>query len=109
MSMQTQASRAERLRQLFLTLHAIMTAEHEGNWVRGVHHIIAVLEEVEADPAAASDRIAEACQVYRSMNAGSGTFSDFHIWRDNFAERVKANEELNKITEAIWRELEPHA
>jgi hypothetical protein len=109
MSMPMNTLRAERLRQLFLKLHAIMSVERETNWIRGVSHIIAVLGEVEADPSAASDRIAEAHQTYRSMTAGNGSFSDFHVWRESFDERLKANEELNKVTQAIWRAFELHA
>jgi len=43
------------------------------------------------------------------MNAGNGSFSDFHIWREDFDERLKANTELSKITDAIWREFESYA
>jgi len=109
MSAPTFASRAQRLRELFLKLHAIMSVEHETNWIRGVGNIIAILGEAEDDPTAAKDRIDESHQSYRSMNAGNGSFSDFHIWREDFDERVKANAELNKVTEAIWSEFESNA
>jgi hypothetical protein len=109
MSAPTQAPRAQRLRELFLKLHAVMSAEREANWIRGVRNIIAILGEVEADPSAANDRIDEAHRSYRSMTAGNGSFSDFHIWREDFDERVKANAELNKVTEAIWKEFESNA
>jgi hypothetical protein len=94
---------------LFLDLHAIMSAEHERNWIRGVGSIIAILGEAEDDPSAARERIDEAHQSFRSMNGGYGTFSDFHIGRDNFDERFKANAELKKVTDAIWREFESNA
>ena len=109
MSPLSQVSRAERLRQLFLALHAIMSAEGEEKWIRGVRGIIAVLAEAEANPNLAPDRIAEARQTYRSMNAGNGSFSDFHVWRDSIHDRVKANSELSGLTEAIRREFESHA
>ena len=109
MSAPTQAPRAQRLRELFLMLHAIMSAEREANWIRSVSNIIAILGEVETDPDAANNRIDEAHRSYRSMNAGNGSFSDFHIWRENFDERVKANAELTKVVEAIWGEFELNA
>jgi hypothetical protein len=100
------AFRAQRLRELFLELHAIMSAEHETNWIRGVGNIIAILGEADDDPSAARERIDEAHRSYRSMHAGNGSFSDFHIWRESFDERVRANAELTRVTEAIWREFE---
>lgn len=101
-----QANRAERLRALFLRLHAIMSAERERNWIRGIENIIAVLGEAEANTSVAADRIAEAHHSFRRMNGGNGSFSDFHVWRENFEERRKANQELSMITESIWREFE---
>jgi len=109
MSPTTPVASALHLRALFLQLHAIMLAEREANWMRGISHIIAVLGEVESDPSVASQRIEEARQSYRSMTAGNGSFSDFHVWREDFDERVKTNRELSRITEAIWREFELHA
>jgi hypothetical protein len=109
MSLQPEISRAEHLHQLFLALHAIMSAEGEANWIRGVRGILAVLVEVEANPSTAADRIAEARETYRSMNGGNGSFSDFHIWRENFDERVTANNELSRITGAIWQVFETDA
>ena len=108
MSALTEVARATRLRQLFLQLHAIMAAERERNWIRGVSHIVAVLDEAESNPGVAADRISEAHRSYRSMNAGNGSFSDFHVWRENLEERQKASAELNRVTAAIWQEFESH-
>lgn len=102
-------TRAQRLCQLFLKLHAVMEAERENNWIRGVGNIIAILQEADENPNQAASLISEARQSYRSMNGGNGSFSDFHIWRDDFQERVDLNKEISRTTEAIWREFEAHA
>ncbi len=86
-----------------------MAAEHEKNWIRGVGNIIAILQEVEENSSEAAILVSEARQSYRSMNAGNGSFSDFHIWRDDFEERVEANKDLSKTIDAIWQEFEAHA
>jgi len=109
MPLSPQAASAEHLRMLFLKLHAIMLAEREKNWIRGIENIVAVLGEAEADTSVAAARIAEANHCFRTMNAGNGSFSDFHVWRENFDERLKANQELSKIVESIWREFGKNA
>jgi hypothetical protein len=43
------------------------------------------------------------------MNAGNGSFSDFYIWRNEFTERIEANNEVTSLTESIWREFELNA
>ena len=105
----TEFARAQRLCLLFLKLHAIMAAEHENNWIRGVGNVIAILQEAEENSIEAANLVSEARQAYRSMNAGNGSFSEFHTWRDDFEQRVEANKELSKITEAIWQEFEANA
>ncbi|MDP1609678.1 MAG: hypothetical protein Q8M11_01360 [Sulfuritalea sp.] len=109
MSASTQTIRARRLRELFLVVHAVMSAEHEANWIGGVENIIAILGEGEADPSVADDRIDKARRSFYSMTRGDGSFFDFSIWRENIDDRVRANTEFSQITWAISREFESQA
>jgi hypothetical protein len=83
-----------------------MERERESNWIQSISNIIAILDEVDADQNVATDRIAEAHHCFRSINAGNGSFSDFYIWRNEFTERIEANNEVNSLTESIWRQFE---
>ena len=71
----------------------ILLSENENNWIKSINAIVRELE---------SHNIENAASIYDTINAGNGSFSDFHIWRNDFDERVKENEKLDRIK----RELE---
>ena len=63
------------------------------------------LRQVAADlsVADASERevLDAARERFDSMCHGGRNFSDFHIWRDDFAERVTANQQLTSLVERL--------
>jgi len=108
MASDSQIVSVQRLQALFLKLHAIVSSEGGKNLVRNVSHILAILGEAEENPAQSAERVAEARSFYRSMSVVKGEFAEFHIWRDDFNERLELNQPLEAIRESIWKEFESH-
>ena len=106
MTSDSQIARLQRLQALFLSLYAIVSSEGGRNLVRNVSHILAILGEAEENPALTAERLAEARRFYRSMSEVKGQYAEFHIWRDDFNERLELNKPLDAIRESIWNEFE---
>jgi len=87
----------------FEELKKILIKENEKNWVRG---ILAIIEKIERalskDEALSNEYLEEACNIWKIMEQGNGSFSDFYIWRDDLKERKKANNELVSVKNNIW-------
>lgn len=47
--------------------------------------------------------IEEVSQVYKRLYPARGGLTEFFIWKSDFDERVKANEDLDKISEELWK------
>jgi hypothetical protein len=97
---------AKDLLSEFKKLRGILVAERDDNWVRGVEAIIEKLEW------SLNDRCIEpytyysdACDTWKSMYKGNGSFSDYYIWRDDFNERNRLNDDLDNIKDNIWNEV----
>lgn len=94
---------ATQLQDLLRQLQVILTREGEENWQLGV---MAALGELNGSQELSEDevleRIKRAASIYRTMNSGSGSFSDFHVWRDDYDQRVQANETLDEVRERLW-------
>lgn len=43
-----------------------------------------------------------ACDTWKTMDKGNGSFSEYFIWRDDFDERVRLNKIYQKIKDNIW-------
>lgn len=87
----------------FEELKKILIKENEKNWVRG---ILAIIEKIERalskDEALSNEYLEGACNIWKIMEQGNGSFSDFYIWRDDLKERKKANNELVSVKNNIW-------
>ncbi|ETS33646.1 hypothetical protein BB987_14870 [Photorhabdus temperata] len=94
--------KAEKLLILFTSLRKIMYNDGEKNWIRGIENIIALLTPPDYGGIENAEiAIKEVDYTYSSMLRGNGSFSDYFIWRDDFDERVKANEEFDRIKNEI--------
>ena len=93
----------DELRKLFGEMREILEAEGERNWIRGISVICNTL--AEANPISESEQIERAKQTFNSMNGGAGSFADYYIHRDEFDERMKANERLDQIRDRLWELL----
>lgn len=97
---------AKYLLNEFRKLRDILVAERDDNWVRGVEAIIEKLEwSLNAKCIEPCIYYSDACNTWNSMYKGNGSFSDYYIWRDDFNERSRLNDQLNNIKINIWNEV----
>ncbi|MCE6074385.1 hypothetical protein FS764_08525 [Agrobacterium vitis] len=76
----------------------IMKGEGENNWIRNFVDMAKIIKENKCESKTGWSEIKKhICLYYRQANNGMGTFSDFHIWRDDFEERKKENEYFKSI------------
>lgn len=47
--------------------------------------------------------IEEVSQAYKRLYPARGGLTEFFIWKSDFDERVKANENLDKISDELWQ------
>ena len=94
---------SEDLLNEFKKLRDILISEKEINWIRGVESIIEKLEWSNGnrcdDPECFFN---SACDTWKTMDKGNGSFSEYFIWRDDFDERVRLNKIYQKIKDNIW-------
>jgi hypothetical protein len=88
-------AQADSLKALLLVteLHALLVVHGERNWARGVSNVGALLEAGDTAGAANS---------YKAMLAGIGSFSDFYIHANDFDERRRLNEPLDRLRDQLW-------
>lgn len=88
------ADQSEYVRTLLIALRALLREQGETNWIRGV---TAAIQELE-DP----DGWERARSIYSTMNQGNGSFSDYHVWKDNSDERIRTNAQLDELRQRLW-------
>ncbi len=89
---------AQKLLIEFLNLKNILINDGEFNWIRGVLSIIEKLRiSIHSQGVESATYCKEACDAWRLMFSGNGSFSDYHLWHDDYNERVKRNIPLDSI------------
>ena len=89
---------AQKLLIEFLNLKNILINDGECNWIRGVLSIIEKLRiSIHSQGVESATYCKEACDAWRLMFSGNGSFSDYHLWHDDYNERVKRNIPLDSI------------
>jgi hypothetical protein len=96
---------ANTVLDLLKRLERLLISEGEDNWIRGIRSSIAILESAGSDDAESSKALNEVASIYKTMYAGAGSFSDFFLWRDDEAERIEANKELDNLRDELWTAL----
>jgi len=96
----------EELNKLLLELADILKRESEQNWIRAVNEMLKKIECALSGECNPEEAINYVRRTYRAINSGNGSFPDFHIWRDNFSDRKKENEYLEKIRNSILELLD---
>lgn len=98
---------ARKLLIEFLDLKKILINDGERNWIRGVLSIIEKLRvSIDSLGVESATYCKDACDTWRLMYGGNGSFSDYHLWHDNYNERVKRNIPLDSIKSNIAKILE---
>jgi Zn-finger domain-containing protein len=88
----------------FEFLKKILEKEHEKNWMRGVLAIIEKLDIcLNKEGTSEKESLEEACDTWKTMEQGNGSFTDFYIWRDDEKERSEANKFLDSVRSKIWK------
>ena len=91
----------EELHKLLLELANILKKESEQNWIRAINQMLKKIESALSDGYGHKEAISYVHKTYEAINSGNGSFSDFHIWRDNLADRKRENEHLDKNKRSI--------
>ena len=86
-------------------LEMLLREEGESNWIRGIRASIHAGESHKNKGVTEEVAFNEMASTYRSMYGGSGSFSDYFIWREDFEERQEANKEFDQITNRLWKLL----
>lgn len=87
---------------LLCQLEALLKAEGESNWIRGVRAAIIAGKSRKDGSVTEEDAFQEMASTYRSLYGGAGSFSDYFIWREDLEERQEANKKFDKITNQLW-------
>ena len=99
------AATIKELSDTFDSIHEILIRENENNWIKGINSIRERLSRISND-SALDDIHKEIGLSYRHMSCGAGSFADFMIWREDFDERQKLNEELESLINKAWKLLD---
>jgi len=89
----------------FLSLHKLLVEENENKWANEINKFVELLNSVERGELSLEEAKPLMQKKYKSMHHPHGGFGDFHLWRDDFNERKKINEQFSQSANAIWNEL----
>ncbi len=89
----------------FEKIHDILLREKEDNWIKGINSIRDRLRAANTGDSNIEDIYKEVGTSYRYMNSGSGSFADFMVWRDDFDERQRFNQEFQTLADKAWKLL----
>ncbi len=82
------------IRQLLVTLEALLKAQGDTNCIRGIH---AALAEIDSP-----DGLLRARSIYATMTRAKGALSDYNVWKDDPVERMEANKLLDQLRQRLW-------
>ena len=95
--------RAARLLQHFRALEVLLERERAQEWLRPIAEIVKALEPPFSDVRQCLETIEEAKRRFDSWHKSKGGFSEFYVHREDFKERLAANNELEAIRKAIYQ------
>lgn len=94
------------LHKLFVDLVNILEQESEKNWIHAIKPILERIDYGLSRSCEYEEIINYVSINFKAINAGNGSFSDFYIWRDDFADRKRANLHLATLKNEILILLE---
>lgn len=94
----------KELSDTFDSIHEILVREKEKDSIRGINSIRERLSRA-GDDSTLDEVYKEIGISYRHMNSGAGSFADFMVWRDDFNERQKLNQEFEVLADKAWKLL----
>jgi hypothetical protein len=116
MLMDAIASDLARLSDLYQSLINLINSEGSNNQTsyallvldRGIGTIEDALDLKNERTLLLETTLRELCKDYKSMYPPHGGFTEYFIWRENFEERVAANQKLSAIKEEISQIFRNH-
>lgn len=102
------APKLSKIKELFTDLLEILKAEGDNNVNYAINELSVnidriehTLDNVQFEKIDVNLLFNEVKKSYNSMYPPRGGLADFFVWREDFNERVKANETLDKIKEEL--------
>lgn len=95
------ATRWRELSESFETLEEIVRNEGGENVLPGVRAINRILTTVPPESPDADSALGDVRSIYKGLRSHKGLLSDFFIWRDDFAERQRANVPYDELIARI--------
>ncbi|MDM5188377.1 hypothetical protein QUF99_13930 [Bacillus sp. DX4.1] len=96
----------DKLEKLFSELSVILEENSKGDidyQISEVRYVINILNECQNNNYIDSDDVIKEIKlIHNNLYPPRGGLSDFFIWKADFNERVKANESLERIGDALW-------
>ncbi len=87
------------LHDLLYEAYQFLNKHGEDNWIKGIK---AALSELDNNPEQGYEN---ACSIYKNIVSGGRGFSEFNIYHEDQACRVKENSEIDTIREKLWRHI----
>jgi hypothetical protein len=87
--------------QLLSELRALLVSQGEANWLRGINAALAELTFADGELNAGG--FGNARSIYRTMTAGGRGFSDYFVWSEDEAKRLKENQRLDELRSELWK------
>ena len=87
--------------QLLSELRALLVSQGEANWLRGID--AALSELTSADGKLNADGFVNARSIYRTMTAGGRGFSEYFVWSEDEAKRLRENQRLDEVRSRLWK------
>lgn len=99
----------ELLLKWFAQLRELLIKENGKSWISPVDNIINALIPPYTESYSAKNALINSANLYYlSISNGHGSLGEFYIWRDDYAERVKLNNELKSLKMEIVKILKKY-
>ena len=93
----------ETIKNILINLNEILTIEGQSNVIIGITKCISILDDSSIQEEVALFEVKSLC---KSMLQPKAPLSEFHIWRDDFEERLKLNNKLDENRDKLYDFIE---
>ncbi len=94
--------RAQHARNLLKNLLDLFMEQGERDWQRGISTAFLELTDSQGNLNLWGGG-ENAASIYRSMTSDDRGFSEYFIWSPDDHERIRANQKLDELRDALWK------
>lgn len=94
------------LKQSFTELYAIISSEKNLHLSREIRRFLEFIDAIESGEVSEEEGLSLLRSKFKSLHTPQGGLSDFHVWRDDYDERLRINQEFKKHADSIWNDLD---